>query len=486
MHQNPITIRSMETADPITLRKGRFMNTLSGRFLLLTVVFVMLAEVLIFVPSIARFEVDYLQLRLEKAQIAALSVLASEDMIMPELERELLANAEVFNVVLRRDEVRQLVLSSEIPEPINRTIDLRMTMPWHLIREAFSVLATPDNQIIRIIGNPVREAGLLIEITMETRALRAAMIDYGLRILALSALISVVTAFLLFLAVRRLLVVPIRRVVQHMQAYAEAPEDARRVIHPTASVVELRAAEDALQSMQTQLTSALRQKERLAQLGGAVAKISHDLRNILTTAQLFADRIDGSGDPVVAKSVPKLVNSISRAVSLCESTLTFGKAEEPPPVLRVVPLQPLVEDVAEGEGFIAGSDVTCLIDIPLGMVVEADSEQLHRVLANLIRNAQQAIAATGKPGTIEVSAGEDTSECWIRVGDTGPGLPTRARDHLFTAFQGGVRKGGTGLGLTIAAELVRGHGGRLELVRSDADGTEFAIHLPKRMVGKGG
>jgi signal transduction histidine kinase len=484
MHQNAITIPGMETADPSTPAKGRFINTLSGRFLMLTAVFVMLAEVLIFVPSIARFQVDYLQLRLEKAQIAALSVLASDDMIIPELERELLANAEVFNVVLRRDEVRQLVLSSDIPEPINRTIDLRLSMPWPLIREAFYVLATPENQIIRIIGNPVREAGLLIEITMETARLRSAMIDYGLRILALSALISAVTAVLLFIAVRRLLVLPIRRVVRHMQAYAEAPEDARRVISPTASVVELRTAEDALQSMQTQLTSALRQKERLAQLGGAVAKISHDLRNILTTAQLFADRIDGSSDPVVAKSVPKLVSSISRAVTLCESTLTFGKAEEPPPTLRAVPLQPLVEDVAEGEGFLAGGDVACLIDIPHGMVVKADAEQLHRVLANLIRNAQQAITATGKAGTIEVSAGEDASEWWIRVGDTGPGLPARAREHLFTAFQGGVRKGGTGLGLTIAAELVRGHGGRLELVRSDADGTEFAIHLPKQVLGE--
>jgi signal transduction histidine kinase len=183
---------------------------------------------------------------------------------------------------------------------------------------------------------------------------------------------------------------------------------------------------------------------------------------------------------LVAKSVPKLVASITRAVSLCESTLTYGKAEEPPPVLREVDLLALVDDVVEGEGFLAGADVSCLIDLPPGMVVQADAEQLHRVLANLIRNAQQAISATGKPGTIEVSAGEDAQECWIKVGDTGPGLPPRAREHLFTAFQGGVRKGGTGLGLTIASELVRGHGGRLELVRTDAEGTEFAIHLPKR------
>ncbi len=463
----------------MTERRTGFLNTLSGRFLILTVIFVMLAEVMIFVPSIARFRADFLLTRLKQAQIAALTQLATENMIMPELEAELLANAEVFNVVLRRDEVRQLVLASPIPGEIHDTVDLRMVGPWELIRDAFATLVDAENRIIRVIGYPVQDAGTLIEVTMETEPLRDAMVDYGLRILVLSALISVVTAFLLFLAVRRLLVMPIRRVVRHMQTYAEAPEDARRVIEPNADVTELRTAEEALKSMQTQLIGALRQKERLAQLGGAVAKISHDLRNILTTAQLFADRLEGSADPVVTRSAPKLINSISRAVSLCESTLAFGKAEEPPPTLRRVNLSQLAAEVVEGEGLGAETTITCLIDIPPGLMIRADGEQLYRVLSNLIRNARQAIEATGQPGTIEISSSEDEAEWSIRIGDTGPGLPPKAREHLFSAFQGGVRKGGTGLGLAIAAELVHGHGGRLELARSDADGTEFAIHLPK-------
>ncbi|MGL5011181.1 MAG: sensor histidine kinase, partial [Paracoccaceae bacterium] len=226
------------------------------------------------------------------------------------------------------------------------------------------------------------------------------------------------------------------------------------------------------------------QKERLAQLGGAVAKISHDLRNILTTAQLFADRIERSADPTVAKSAPKLVNSISRAVSLCESTLAFGKAEEGAPVLQRFQLLPVVSDVIEGEGLSTEGMVTALADVPPGFTLRADPEQLYRILANLVRNAKQALEATGKPGTIEVSASEDEHAWMIRVGDTGPGLPPRARDHLFTAFQGGVRKGGTGLGLVISAELVRGHGGSLDLARSDDDGTEFVIRLPKEIDGQ--
>jgi len=325
----------------------------------------------------------------------------------------------------------------------------------------------------------VQEAGTLIEITMDAVPMREAMLEYGLRILFLSALISIVTAFLLFLAVQRLIVLPIRRVSQHMAAYAAAPEDARLVIAPTAQVEELRAAEEAMQAMQRQLTGSLRQKERLAQLGGAVANISHDLRNILTSAQLFADRLEGSADPMTARAAPKLLGSISRAVALCESTLQFGKAEERAPVLVPVDLAALATDVAEAEGLVANGDVALLIDVPIGMRVMADAEQLYRVLSNLTRNARQAIEATGSGGTIEISALE-TSEDWrIRVGDTGPGLPPKAREHLFEAFQGGARKGGTGLGLAIAAELVRGHGGRLELARSDAEGTEFLIHLPK-------
>jgi signal transduction histidine kinase len=454
-------------------------NSLSGRLLILTTIFVMLAEVLIFVPSIARFREDYMLNRLERAQIASLALLA-DDMLDPALEEELLINAEVFNVVLRRNEVRQLMLSSAMPKPIAATYDLREATAMSLIGDALRRLFRPENEVVRVIGAPVREAGLLIEVTMETAPMRMAMIDYGLRILLLSAVISVITAVLLFWAMRVLLLKPIKGVVGHMQRYAEAPEDARRIIEPSAGVTELREAEVALRSMQTDLTQALKQKQRLAQLGSAVSKISHDLRNILAAAQLFTDRIEASEDPTVRRLAPKLVGSITRAVHLCESTLAFGRAEEPGPTLTMVLADALIEDAVDAERLASqGQGIEILTEAPAGLMLRADPEQMYRVLSNLVRNARQALGAAGRGGRIRLSAYEDETAWHLEVTDDGPGLPDKARLHLFTPFQGGARKGGSGLGLAIADELVRGHGGTLTLVETSSAGTRFRVTLPK-------
>jgi signal transduction histidine kinase len=447
--------------------------------LILTIIFVMLAEVFIFVPSVARFREDYLLARLERAQIASLALLATDGMIDDDLEYELLENAEVLNVVLRRDEVRQLILSTAAMPPITATYDLRDPSPLVLVRDAMHRLITPEPQVIRVIGEPVREAGLLIEITMETEPLRRAMIEYGIRILILSAVISIFTAVLLFLAVRVLMVNPIKRVVTHMMRYAEAPEDTSRIIRPQGAVRELRDAEEALAKLQTELSGALKQRERLARLGEAVAKISHDLRNILSVATLVADRLEGSDDPTVRRVAPKLIGSLNRANNLTEATLAFGRAEEPAPKLDRVDLARLIEDVLENDRLAAGADLVAYrAEVEPGLTVRADPEQLHRVLSNLVRNAREAILATGTAGEIRLT-GRATDAGWcIEIADTGPGLPQKAVEHLFRPFQGNVRKGGTGLGLEISAELVRGHGGRLELAATGPEGTTFTVFLP--------
>ncbi len=459
-----------------------FFRTLSGRFLILTIIFVMLAEVVIFVPSIARFREDYLQQRLELAQLASLALLATpDDMVTPELSDELLKNAEVLNIVLRRNERRELILSAPMVEPVMETYDLRTASPYRLISDAMATLFINEEEVIRVIGRPVKGAGIEIEVTLKVMPLRAAMLAYGRNVFLLSLIISIISSAMLFVAVRFSIVRPIRRLVSNMMDYQQAPEDATRVIAPQSRVVELRAAEDTLHDLQTQLTANLKQKERLAQLGEAVAKISHDLRNILTTTQLLTDRIEMSEDPTVARVAPKLVNSVGRAINLCEQTLTFGKAEEAAPRPERFKLAELVDEIIDSENLRDEAEtVKIRCEFDPAFPLEADREQMFRVIINLVRNARQAMVATQGSGEICIRAERTPSGAEIKVCDTGPGLPNAAKDKLFQPFQGSVRKGGTGLGLAIAAELVRGHGGTLELAETSESGTCFRINLPQK------
>jgi len=458
-----------------------FLRSLSGRFLLLTVVFVMLAEILIFVPSIARFRQDYLTERLERSQIASLALLATQnDMVNPDLEIELLSNAGVLSIALRRDAIRELVLALPMPSMVEETFDFRDASAMTLMRDALRIMFSNEERVIRIIGEPVKAGGLEIEATLYETPLKLAMLDYGRNIFYLSLLISVITAALLFFATRRFIVRPISGVISSMLKFQENPEDVRNVIVPDAAISELRHAEDSLRDMQQRISGSLKQKERLAQLGGAVAKISHDLRNMLTTAQLFVDRIEMSADPAVAKTAPKLVNSLNRAINLCEQTLTFGKAEEAAPTVQQFKLKRTVDDVLDAES-LRDTDgrVEIKSDVPEDLEVSGDPEQMFRIIVNLARNARQAIENSGANGEILICASEVGEETQILVKDTGPGLPKRAQDNIFQPFKGGTRREGTGLGLSIAAELVRGHGGRLELEKTGPEGTSFKISLPK-------
>ena len=460
----------------------RMLRSLSGRLLVVTIVVVMLAEVAIFVPSVAQFRRAYLLERVHRAEIAALTVVAAPNgLVSRNLEEMLIARTEVLNIVVGREGARQMVLSSPGIGPLTATYDLREPAFSDLIADALTQIADPDGGVIRVIAYAPADMGTQMEITLESAPLVAAMRAYGLNILWLSLAISLATAAMVFFAVRRAVVRPITKVIRNVKRFSANPEDASRIIEPRSHLGEIADAERALAEMQRDVRAALTARSRLASLGEAVAKISHDLRNILGTTQLMADRLEMSRDPIVARTAPKLIASLDRAIRLCQSTLTYGRAEEAPPEPHSVALGELAEEVCEGLGLVDGeSRVTCLVDIDPEMIVEADPEQLYRVLSNLARNAAQAIRASGRPGRLTIAADEIDERVEIRVIDTGPGLPAKAREHLFQPFRGGARPGGTGLGLAIADELVRANGGTLTLVSSTTSGSEFCISLPLR------
>ena len=457
-------------------------RSLSGRFLFLTILFVLLAEILIFVPSVADYRYEYLRERLERADIAALtkSALVEPAIIDADTEAALLDKAGVQSIAFQRDGFRELMLSRSMPGMVEASFDLDRQNLWTLIRDAVRCMMQPGDRAIRITGTPDGPRDYRVEATLYEGPLKAAMLDFAQRILFLSLFIAILTAALLYVAVRRFVARPMGRVVSSMTAFRDNPEDANRFIMPSSGITELREAETALQDMQQHVSGSLKQKDRLAQLGSAVAKISHDLRNMLTTAQLLADRFETSDDPTVTRTAPKLIGSLSRAINLCEQTLTFGKSEEPEPKMVRLDIGALIGEVIEAEELRAtGGGWSIEADVPERMTIEGDPEQLFRVIVNLARNARQAITASGRPGTVRLSARAGTDgAALIEVADTGPGLPKKAREHLFKPFEGGTRRDGTGLGLAIAEELVRGHGGKLSLVRTGPEGTLFRILLP--------
>jgi signal transduction histidine kinase len=308
---------------------------------------------------------------------------------------------------------------------------------------------------------------------------------YSRNILLLSLAISAFSAALVYLTLHYQFVRPMRRFTANMIAFRENPEDSAQVIATSTRQDEIGIAERELATMQKQLTAMLQQKSRLASLGLAVSKINHDLRNLLSSAQLFSDRLAQLADPQVQRFAPKLLRTLERAIAFCQSTLSYGRAQEPPPDRRMIALEPLVEEVRETLGLMPDSSVGWISAIERGLKVDADYDQLLRVLLNLTRNAYQALEtrAPNDPAhdQIRVTGRREGAVVVIEVSDTGPGLDERARSHLFEAFQGSTRTGGAGLGLAIAAELVKAHGGDIRLVDGTI-GATFRITIPDRAV----
>ncbi|MEN6542416.1 HAMP domain-containing sensor histidine kinase [Parvibaculum sp.] len=454
-------------------------QSLSRRLLVLTILFVMLSEVLIFVPSIANFRKTWLEQNLGAAQIAALALEATPDnMVSPALQQELLENAQVFAVSLHRDNEHRLMLSEKMPPSIDATYDLRDAMPTTLIMDAFHTLFSRDGRVIEVKDFPRFGAGDFIEIVISETPLRHAMLNYGANIFWLSIVISVMTASLVYLVLHLVFVRPMRRITENMVAFRQNPEDVRRVIAPSDREDEIGVAERELGAMQREIRATLNQQARLASLGAAVSKINHDLRNILANAQLISDRIGAVNDPTVQHLAPRLFASIDRAIDLCTKTLRFGRADEEPPRRSRFALVPLVDEVRELVGLPVDGRIQWVNAVPDDLSLVADRDHVFRILLNLGRNAVQAIEGANRPGEIRIAGHLAGDHVHIDVADTGPGLPDKARAHLFVPFAGSARSGGTGLGLAIADELVRGHGGAIDVLTTGEKGTTFRICIP--------
>ena len=475
MTETPVAERPSRAGAP---RMG-----LSGKLLVLTILFVMIAEVLIYVPSIANFRLNWLQDRISSAYTAAL-VLEVTPNVPETLTKQILDSIGARAVALKMGQQRRLLAVSDMPPAVDHEIDMRNVSWYRAIINAFDTLLSTDNEVMRVVG-PAPMGGEFVEIVVDEAPLRKAMLRFSVNILLLSLLISGITAALVFLALHYMFVRPLRHMTANMMAFHGQPENPASIIVPSGRQDEIGMAERELAAMQRDLALMLQQKNRLAALGLAVSKINHDLRNLLTTAQLFSDRLSSLPDPRVQRFAPKLMRALERAIAFCESTLSYGRAQETPPDRRMIALEPLVEEVRETLGLGPDTPIRWIDAVERGLTVDADPDQLFRILLNLARNAVQALEgrAAEDPGRdqVRITGRREGAVVVIEVSDTGPGISDNAREHMFEAFQGSTRTGGTGLGLAITAELARAHGGDIRLVEGTL-GATLRVTIPDRAV----
>jgi signal transduction histidine kinase len=448
-------------------------HSLSGRLLLLTLIYVLMAETLILVPSLARYHRSLLEARVESAEIAILPFTEPGGRQLSEsLRRQLLARAGAEAVILKRPDQLGLFPGAEQPSRIDLTVDLSEQGLIGEMYRSIDCLARGGWRTLRVIASTRIPGAQSIEVVMAEAPIRAALIAYLDRLVVVGLAISLAAALLVYASLYLALVRPMGRLSRAMVHFQENPDDSGRIIAPSARKDEIGRAERELEAMQRTIHGSLQSRARLAALGTAVAKIQHDLRNMLSTAQLASDRLASIEDPIVQRLAPRLVSSLGRAVALATNTLRYGQAAEHPPDRQPMLLLPLLEEVRE-----AAPDGSCAIELHMEpeLQIDADAEQLYRILVNLTRNAAEAVAST--PGAcIVISGKRNDATTVVDVRDNGAGIPEGVRAKLFQPFSAAAR--GTGLGLAIARELARGHGGDVTLVTTGAAGTTFRVSIP--------
>ena len=457
---------------------------LSAKLLLVTVLFVMLAEVLIYLPSIANFRRNWLHDRIAAAQVAALVLEGAPEDGLPEgSENRLLMGVGARAIAARVGGARRLLSLDSMPPPEgSRSIDLRNLSWMNAIEEALAVLVAPATMPIRVVGEAVGGADF-VEIVIDEAPLRRAMLKFSWSLLLISLLLTGLTALAVYIALNALIIGPIRHLAANVMEFEADPENPRRIIEPSLRADEIGEVERALARMEATLADELRAKKHLAELGLAVSKINHDLRNMLAAAQLMSDQLIETRDAKIRRFAPRLIATLGRAIDFCQATLAYGRAAEATPAIRNVPLRQLVAEQAEMLGLGEGKQPRFENRVPSELSAPCDPDQMARVLTNLMRNAVQALTRAGAEAgdlpVLTVTAGPENGSVALRVIDNGPGVPERARANLFQAFRGSVTPGGTGLGLAVAAELVRLHGGSIALEPSTT-GAVFAVMLPAR------
>src|SRR5216683_6052918 len=460
------------------LRRRNLAFGLSVRILGMVIAAVMIAEILLFLPSIGRFRMAYLYQLIESGTLASLALDATPDnMVTEEVKRALLNNARVDTVVLVEPNKPKRALMTIEPRPTMPSYNLKEEGMFTLIWDALAAMTHDGARYIRVGGESMRLPHAMVWIIVDELPMRIAMYSYATRILVLSIIIALFTAALLYLALRWLVILPLQDLSTDMTAFRRAPEEPGTERPPTQRNDEIGVVDREFQNLQRELRASLRQKSRLAEVGAATNKINHDLRNMLSTARLLSDRLARSDDERTRSLAPTILNTIDRATRLASDAIQYVR-DRPIPRLSEFDLSDLVDEVGvalQEQGEDSTPNIVRHWDNAVGadQPVRADRDLLYRVFVNLGRNAFEAGATT-----VTVRARTSGGHLVIEVADDGPGVPQEVADQIFRPFTRGGRAGGAGLGLAIARDLVLAHGGDIALAETSAKGSTFQFTLP--------
>ena len=458
-------------------------HRLSSKLLLMTILAVLIAEVIILAPSLANMRNQWLNAKHTMIATSSLLLLdANPDTTLElHIQDQLLRSTGAQSITVTRNDNSHVLAASPEAAQIDEYIDLTTATPLSDFWGALKTLTSGGNKIMKVSGPP-DYTGTTVEFVMSDTALHNRLIKNSRIIAAVSLLISLIAAALIYFIIHRLLLRPVGHMYENMFAFGQKPDDPTLIIDGSCRKDELGYAQNRLAQMQTHLQHLFHERKHLADLGLAVSKINHDMRNILASAQLMSDSLADTKDPVVQRFSPKLIRTLNRAITYSETVIAYGRTQEAIPVRQQRLLRPLMHEVEDMLVIPADVQITFRNMIPVDFEAYIDKEQMLRVLNNLCRNAIQAMSTHNRAPETEksltISAWRIGTNCYIAVADTGPGLPKKARDNLFTAFRGSTRSDGTGLGLVIAQELVRAHGGTIELREDYKDGALFEIRLP--------
>lgn len=478
-------------AAPARAAERRRGKGLASRLLFLTIGFALLTQVLIFVPRMATVHDNWLRGRLAAANTAALVFAAAPDDMLPkELASKILDSVGAKTIALKTRDTHRLLAVAEMPPVVYDSYDLRDPSLMDGIDGAVRALFAPQGAVLKVIG-PAPMDDAFLEITLDETPLTDALWRFTRNFVSIVTTVSAVVVLVIWASIWLMVLRPVRRLTSNIMAFGERPEDAARIISPSGSSDEIGHAEQALATMQTALSQELGQKKRLAELGLAVAKINHDLRNMLTAAQLISDRLATIPDPLAIRLAPRLVATLDRAIAFCQETLTYGAAVEKAPMRRRIGVRAFIQQAIEASGEKQTGSVSFDIDVPESFEVFADPEHFLRVVENLNRNAIQALAqfgpSSGRPAAIRYAATRANGATLIEICDTGPGFPPHLARRIFEPFHLSTREGGSGLGLAIAADLTDRNGGSIALApRQPEDfycGARFQITLPAPLEG---